>query len=174
MAKVQTIINNEERVHTFQLPGKTSKNGSVNIGPTIRLVSGVNFVPVTRWEIAKKNPMVLTLLEEVIPRSPSAQSPSGGNPERVGRPKIQVGAVVDDEHPLAELSVTAAVDMVRETLDLNTLKLWTKDEGRSDVRKAIAAQMAEIEPPKGEVVAPKTLSKAQKIAQQQVSTPAKQ
>lgn len=138
-----TIIElNRESPFSIQLPGKESKAG-IQLGPTVQLKPGVNFIPTDQWTEAKRNPTVLKYLEEKIAPSKSPET----NPERVGHRVLVEGGQVSKDNPLASLEEKDAIELVGEIFDVPMAKRLLDEENRPKVVTALRAQINSIENP---------------------------
>jgi hypothetical protein len=139
------LVNRESMVH-IQLKGKTNAKGVHQHGPLMILLPGMNFVETEKWEQAKENEVVLSMLTDPILPSRSPEQ----NPERVGHPILEERAPVSKDNPLAALSEKDAVVMVGEVFDVATLNKLADQETRPQVGAALKSQIGKITKPKAD------------------------
>lgn len=144
------VQNNNGGMFTIQLPGpgptpeqKAVGEYTVQLGSAIDLSPGQNMVDHDLWEQAKKNPTVKKAMKERVPRSTAPEQ----DQQLVGRFRLVEGPSVADEAPLAKMKPAAALHLIEETLNTNTLAEWLEAESREEIRKAIQAQIDEINAP---------------------------
>lgn len=154
---VREVTNNTERQINLQLPPPEKSDEEkkaddaaraagravpISLDLPLRLMPGLNLVPVEVWERAKKNQLGAPLLMKTkIEPSPAPEA----NPENVGKMMLVEGQELDAASPLKALSTDAARERVKEMLDGATLRAWMKDEARAEVRRAIEKQIEAIE-----------------------------
>lgn len=144
------LQNNNGGIVTIQLPGpkpspeqKALGDHTVQLGKQVDLSPGQCMIDARDWNEAKKNPTVKAMLRERVPKSSAPEQAQ----ELVGRYRIVEGPEVPDESPLAKMKPTEVLHMVEETLSVDTLGEWLRTEERPELRKAIQAQIDEINAP---------------------------
>lgn len=111
--------------------GKTEKS--------IYFVPGPNEIAAEDWEKARTNDQIKEQIEKGyfkeygIEKEVAVKDKSGKETDKKEK------RVVDT--PLSKIEAKEAVKIVADTANLSTLKKWQKEEGRDEVRAAIANQI---------------------------------
>ena len=109
----------------------------------LQLSPGPNLVPADLWELAKRQPGVRRLMSCKIPSVRAPEQPQN----KVGKPVIEEGKPVPASAPLAGMSDTDAIELVKDSYDAGLLNGLLKTEARAPVRRAIQARLEELKDP---------------------------
>ena len=113
----EIVLDNREGLAMCQLPHTKSASVGLDVGRVVQLAPGANLVPEADLEVLMRNQGFARQFETLIPRSPAPT-----NPEKVGKPVLEMlqadgkDIVVADERPLAALRPDHARVLIKETL----------------------------------------------------------
>lgn len=147
------VINNREALVQGQMPHKgNALGGSLMVGAVVTLVPGLNLVDSSDLAQLRKNPQFELNFTTKIPPSLALEQ----NPEKVGKPILEVVMVaskdgkgekaleVEDKFPLQKLPPEICKTVIADTLVEGTLRLWSREEIRPEVRYEIELQLGRI------------------------------
>lgn len=144
------VINNRESLVQGQLPHKQPgqrPDGAapmLEVGGMIQLLPGVNLVDTKDLKtLRERNPTFAALFDTIIEASPAPEQ----NPEKVGRPILEIGnegKELPASSPLARLAPNQCKAILAETFNAALLRTWLAEETRGDVRRDIDAQLGKV------------------------------
>lgn len=141
------VINNEERLHTMNVPNKAVIAGEP--GDLIVLMPGLNIVDYESLKACRTNPAFDAKFTGKIPRHKAPECVS----ERVGQPYLVEGPRVPAVAPLSVLRDEEAEAMVAEATTVELLHYLNTGEGRTNVRAKIEDRIRFLETGGGEEAA---------------------
>lgn len=132
---------------------------------TVVIKPGTQEVAVKVWEaiaIQLRDKVSLGILEEVkanvVPKKAVVKLPADASPEekKLADSKAPiVGYTVEDAKSFAELNPTDANNLIKETFDLDLLKIWKETDKRDEIRVAASVQYDLVETGKSKPKTPK-------------------
>lgn len=136
------VLNNSQGPIYAQLPprGKDAA-GHIESGECINISPGLNLIDTKKLEELRKNPTFDGFFKAKIPVSKAPEA----NPANFNKPILEIaGKDVEDENPLAKLSLAACKAMISEMQSTDVLQEWLKGEGRADVRRELENRLIAI------------------------------
>jgi hypothetical protein len=147
------VINNREGLVQGQLqPISKNLSGAPIPYRAVTFLPGVNLIPTEELDELRKNKSFELNFTTAIQPTPAPEQ----NPERVGKPILEVlkvkgkdgkdvPLVVDDNQPLAGLSMDAVKALVEETIVVGYLRKWLEEEHRPDRAHLISQRIRQLE-----------------------------
>lgn len=113
------------------------------LGELVQFIPGLNLIDSEKLKALRQNKTFDGMFSTRIEKSAAPEH----DPEKVGRPMLEVDksvgkdGEVNDLMPLDKLPHAQCKAMISEMLDLGTLRQWSKEETRGEIRREIEAQI---------------------------------